>query len=329
MTTDFPEILIITTSVDAASDAVIDSLVSQGATNFFRLNTEDFPLNAMASFEVRRDRKRNSWNRSTSLDRLRRVWLRRHRLPDLPAEIPPAHKEYALRESLWFLRGLIFELTEFLPHDAWMSHPLELSRAESKVFQLSVAANVGLRCPETLISNDPQEIRRFFELHAGDVIAKPVRMGYFDYGVEQRATYTTKITKSDLSDDAALTAAPVIYQQHIGKESDIRVTVVGEKLYAAAIDSQSVDSARVDWRRSDVELNHQHHQLPQEVANGCRALMSKLGIRFGAIDFVLAPSGEYVFLEVNPNGQWLWLEDKLGFRVADDIACWLRTGQVT
>lgn len=207
-----------------------------------------------------------------------------------------------------------------------MSHPAAVQAAESKILQLTVARSLSFSFPDTLISNDPERIRSFFETHQGAVIAKPLRMGYFDYGHEQRATYTTALTADDLTDDGALAAAPVIYQKLIPKQCDIRITVVGDRVFGAAIDSQPTASARIDWRRADVELPHHVHDLPEGVQEACLQLMRRLGLVFGALDFVLTPDGEYVFLEVNASGQWLWLEDKLGFPIAREIACWLLRG---
>jgi glutathione synthase/RimK-type ligase-like ATP-grasp enzyme len=205
-----------------------------------------------------------------------------------------------------------------------MSLPSAVQRAESKILQLQIASTVGFACPETLISNDPTEIRAFFRWEHQRVVAKPLRLGYFNYGDSQSAVYTTALATSDLADDDALTAAPVIYQQHVEKQCDIRVTVIGSRIFAAAIHSQTEASARIDWRRSEVDLAHTIHDLPEEIAQACIRLVEKLHLKFGAIDLILTPEGRYYFLEINPNGQWLWLEDKLGFMITDAIASWLR-----
>ena len=121
-----------------------------------------------------------------SLDDVRRVWFRRHRLPVLPPDIVPAHAEYMWRESQWFVRGLLFVLAERVPAVDWMSPPLPLEAAESKMLQLEVAQAVGLRCPPTLISNDPSAIREFFEHHGRSVVAKALKLGYFDTARRRR-----------------------------------------------------------------------------------------------------------------------------------------------
>ena len=131
------------------------------------------------------------------------------------------------------------------------------------------------------------------------------------------------MSTADLANDDALAVAPVIYQRHLEKRCDIRVTIVGESIYAAVIQSQEAKSAKVDWRLADVELAHEVHVLPEKMARACRRLMKALNLNFGAVDLVLTPKDEYYFLEINPNGQWLWLEDKLLFPISDRIVEWL------
>ena len=326
MTTEDADILLVTTTICSASDAVADALRRAGR-RFYRLNTEDLPLSATSSIGFGIGSARVTWQadgRTLSLDRVTRVWFRRHRLPALPPETVPAHAEYTLRESQWYLRSLLWTLAERVPGSHWMSPPADVQRAESKILQLQLAPTAGFTCPRTLVSNDPTEIRTFFDQEDGKVIAKALRLGYFDYGERQTAAYTSVITSADLRDDESLRVAPVIYQQHLDKRCDIRVTVVENSLYAAEILSQNVASATVDWRRSDVELEHSRHDLPDEIRSSCLRLVRALNLRFGAIDLVLTPDGQYCFLEINPNGQWLWLEDKLGFPITNDIATWLQ-----
>ena len=325
MTTEDVDVLLVTTRLDAASDAVAGALKRTGI-KFYRLNTEDLPLNAKSSCDFQTGERRLRWHSEdhvVSLDAVKCVWFRRHRLPALPPDTIPAHAEYCLRESQWFLRGLLWNLAEQVPAANWMSSPADIQRAESKMLQLQIAGTVGLAYPETLIGNNPDEIRAFFNQQNGRVVAKPLRLGYFDYGHVQTAAYTTAVSAVDLANDEALNAAPVIYQRHLEKRWDIRVTIVGESIYAAAIHSQEAVSARVDWRRADVELEHKVHVLPEEIAKACRRLMKILNLRFGAIDLVLTPAGQYFFLEINPNGQWLWLEDRLGYPITNGIAEWL------
>lgn len=322
-----PKVLIVSTKVDIATDHVVLKLRDLGAS-LYRINTEDLPLLASSSITFSNSHTPSwSWvsgSKGADLDDIRSIWFRRHRLPLLPPEVAAQDAEYCLRESEWLLKGGLYSKGALARPVEWMSHPAKIQQAESKIYQLSVARSLGLAVPDTLISNDPERVRRFFREKSGEVVAKPLRLGYFDYGNRQTGVFTSRVAPDDLAEDAPLRMAPVIYQELVPKLFDIRVTVVGQKVFAAAIDSQSEPSAALDWRRTDNEnLPHYAHDLPALVREACLSYMAALGLNFGALDFVLTPRNEYVFLEVNPNGQWVWIEEKLGFPISEAIATWL------
>jgi glutathione synthase/RimK-type ligase-like ATP-grasp enzyme len=330
-TEESPPLLIFSSKVDIATDYVILKLEKLGA-RFFRINAEDFPLEVCASLTVNNSAAgpELQWlaaiNKHIALSKVRSVWFRRHRMAPMPAEMEKAHQEYCLREADWFIKGLIYSLDNKNPEVRWMNHPGRAQFAESKIYQLSVARTLGLRVPKTLVSNDPSAVRGFWNESGGRMIGKPLRLGYFDFGDRQTCVFTTLIAQEHLLDTEAIQLAPVIYQELIPKACDIRVTIVGRELFSASIDSQSVPSARVDWRQSETEdLPHSVHQLPQDIQAKCLAYMDALGLSFGALDLVLTPHNEYVFLEVNSSGQWVWIEDKLNLPISETIAEWLWT----
>lgn len=300
MTKQFPEILIVSTKADIATDYVILSLKKQDA-NFYRLNTEDFPLNSFSSISFEPSSKLARWEWKEDelhydFNNVKSVWYRRHRLPEMPPEISEAHAEYCLRESDWFLKGILWELESNNQKVRWMSKPSILRICDSKIFQLQLAQNIGFKIPQTLISTDPEEVRKFFIEHQGDVIAKPLRLGYFDYGELQTSVYTSRLNWEDLQNDDEIRIAPVIYQKHLKKKYDIRVTVVEDKVFSAAIDSQKIPSAIIDWRKTETEnIIHLNHQLPKNIEAKCIAFLKNLGLSYGAIDFVLTPENDYFF----------------------------------
>jgi glutathione synthase/RimK-type ligase-like ATP-grasp enzyme len=113
----------------------------------------------------------------------------------------------------------------------------------------------------------------------------------------------------------------------VPKRFDVRVTIVGRQVFAAAIDSQSDLSASIDWRLTDnPALPHHAVTLPESLTANLIRLMECLGLTFGAIDLVERPDGEFVFLEVNPSGQWLWLDRMLDLGISEAVADWLTTG---
>ncbi|WP_345005774.1 hypothetical protein [Snuella lapsa] len=107
-----------------------------------------------------------------------------------------------------------------------------------------------------------------------------------------------------------------IFQNEISKEYELRVTVVNGKIFAAKIDSQSNDNTKLDWRKG--RLKFSRYRLPQHIEEMCLRITSKLNLNFGAIDLIKTKNN-YVFLEINPNGQWVWIENDTGLNISDEI----------
>ncbi len=309
--------MIISTIVDVATDAVIEELLRRSVP-VLRINTEDYPFNGKLSYQPGAE-EAPLFATTHGLGEIRSIWYRRMRVPARPADMDSGVYEFCVRENRNALLGGI------LPQDSrWMSRPESIWKAEFKAYQLEVAKKLGFAIPKTLISNVPASIREFFDTCNGQMIAKPVRNGHMVQNGIDHAVYTTKIKTADLIslDDAAL--SPTIFQQLLPKKFDVRVTIVGERIFAAAIDSQSDLDASVDWRRtSNPALPHHKIALPAELESKILTLMRELNLQYGALDFVLTPTGEYVFLEINPNGQWLWLDDMLSLGISSSIADWL------
>lgn len=110
-------------------------------------------------------------------------------------------------------------------------------------------------------------------------------------------------------------------QEYVEKALEFRVTIIGGRIFTCAIHSQDSERTRHDWRRYDFEkVKHEVYQLPVEVEQKLLALMKEWGLVYGAMDMILTPSGEYVFLEVNPTGQWGWIEYLTGMPISRTIA---------
>ena len=193
----------------------------------------------------------------------------------------------------------------------WLNAPLAITAAEDKPRQLAMATALGFRVPPTVISNKLASVTS--RLTDGTVVAKTLREALLEGDDRERVIFTTRIPTLSGLNDEAVSAAPAIFQREIEKRSDIRATVVGDHVYAAEILSQDMEETSVDWRRgSHPELLHRIHDLPEPLAKQCVSLVKALGLRFGAVDLVLDRSGGYWFLEVNPNGQWAWIENRTG-----------------
>lgn len=307
--------------MDLATDAVVRALQDIG-TPVVRVNTEDLPFSAVIDYSIGVTKPAAIFSNITDADNwFGAVWYRRLRVPAKPAEMDAGVYDFCVRENRSALIGGL------MGHETrWMSDPGAIWKAEFKPYQLQVASEIGLDIPKTLVSNRPESIRDFYQRY-GPIIAKPVRSGYVVKNGVECAVFTTKLEAEMMNDlsDAAL--SPTIYQEFLPKMYDIRVTIVGRKFFAVSIDSQSDPSATIDWRKTENPLlPHSPIKLPELLQRSLSELMSRLSLAYGAIDLVLTPDGRYVFLEINPNGQWLWIDEMLSLGISRSIAEWLSEG---
>lgn len=308
-----PRVLVMSTSVDPATDSVVNALGGLDA-DVTRVDTEAYPYDRRATVTVADAVDFLGWGKEFGS-----VWYRRVRSPALAAGMEPDVHDYCCQEAKAFIVGSV--LASGLPV---MSEPQRVWAAEHKLLQLRVARETGLTVPATVVTNAPEDVRAFFRATAGRTVIKPLRSGYAEVGGKPRAVFTSKVEEEHLAHLEGAARCPAIYQALVAKSCDVRVTYVDGELFVAEIDSQSDPAARIDWRRTaNPDLPHRPAGLPEALERQIRTFMVHLGLGFGALDFVRTPEGAYVFLEVNPNGQWLWLEDRLGFPISDRIARWL------
>lgn len=237
------------------------------------------------------------------------VWWRRARKPYLPKDaVHPDDYKFVARENTLFYESFTHTLA---PHAWWVNTKESANRANFKLLQLKLAQECGLHIPVTLCSNDPKEIRFFLLQHEGDgVVYKPLCPNYWFEDNCIKIAYTARIGFLDLPDNQTLQYAPGIFQKEVKKKYELRVTCFGRHLVAAKLHSQVHADGLLDWRAIRAgKLEVEPYQLPKALEDQIRTLMYRLGIVFGAFDFIVTPEGEYVFLEVNEQGQFLWLEE--------------------
>lgn len=301
-------ILVLTNEQDLTSDYVVLEL-QRRKLPFVRLNSERLSEGTVA-FDPRLGA--DGWLfdlAGTCLDfrSVRAAYFRRPGSPRAPSSVTREDAaKYCRAEWGAVLSSALNSLGR-----RWLNSPLAILAAEDKPRQLAVAVALGFEVPPTLISNHLSAVSE--RLTMGSVIAKTVREALLENENGEYVIFTNQIPS--LSGVAAETVAmaPIIFQGQLEKRSDIRVTVIGRRVFAAEILSQALPETSVDWRcGSHPELVHGVHDLPDRLAELCVALVDALGLRFGAIDLVLDHSGQYWFLEVNPNGQWAWIENRTG-----------------
>jgi glutathione synthase/RimK-type ligase-like ATP-grasp enzyme len=312
-----PMILILSNRDDLHASRVADKLRERGAA-IACVDHRQFPAQARISLRYE-DRVAKAIWRTTEgdldLSALTGIW---HRRPYLPRPDPRIESD-ALRKAITddsdlFLRDL-WNATECLTVPA---PTLVYRRADLKATQLACAIRLGLEVPDTLITNDPQEVLAFHRKHDGRIISKlaspVINRDYLAEGVR----YTNVVSHRDIGYVQSVRHGPVIFQGYVPKRLELRITIIGDAIFPVEIHSQSARRTRHDWRHYDHFNTPMYpHALPAEVERQLRALVAQQGLCFGAIDMVLTPDDRYVFLELNPNGQFLWMEDLMGLPMSD------------
>lgn len=300
-------ILIVTNKADYTADFLILELFERGI-EFVRFNTEDFPTKCSIDLTVHSDGIGGAitcdGRRIETTDVLS-VWYRRP-VSSIPhADIADkVAREFVISESQETLSGFWKVINGF-----WVSHPERLARAESKILQLCEASRLGFEIPETLITNEPARVSEFYEKNQREIIYKPLCHSRFLRGDRLSLLYTNLVNVEQADQFDLVQFSPSLFQPNISKSVEIRATVVGRSVFSTELHSQDLDEARIDWRRVDSrKIKHIPHKLPVNLEQKCVSLVEQLGLAFGAIDLILTPSGDYVFLEINPNGQWAWVQ---------------------
>ena len=213
--------------------------------------------------------------------------------------------------------------------DCLWINPLDAQRqAGFKALQLQKASELGFRIPKTLITNEPAAVLDFFEACHGRMISKTLHGNYFPGGGDTYyILHTSMVLQEHLQHIERVRATAHLFQEYIEKKIELRCTVIGNTVLTVAIESQHAEDAQVDWRASYQDLRYHVYSLPTPIEELCKRLTQSLNLVYGAIDMIVTPDGEYVFLEINPGGQWEWLQVATGLPFAATIADVLVAGK--
>jgi MvdC family ATP-grasp ribosomal peptide maturase len=301
-------------------DLVSQALARRGARPI-RFNTDLFPSSVKLSARAGDERAAllcTEAGEQVSTAEVRAVWARKLWSPRLADDLDERYRAMCAGESAAALEGFLDAL-----YDARWVNDLQRQRAaENKQRQLRLAERAGLRVPRTLVTNDPVAARQFFAQTKGQTVAKLLRpLTVSMNAAEQPFVYTSRVREEDLAGAEALRHSPMVFQELIPKERELRVAWVAGQAFTGALDASGSSRGFTDWRQAAPdECRWEKSELPGEVASGLQALMLELGLVFGAVDLICTPSGEHVFLEVNPSGEWGMLERDLGLPISEAIA---------
>lgn len=326
-------VLLLTGRLDVHADLVVEELGRRGVP-VHRLDAGDFParLGVTATFDRgEHDGRRGSgragrpggWRttltvppspgsaaRTVDLGTLCGAYYRRPSPFRFSSGLSAEEHRWAALEARIGLGGLLAALP------CWLNHPARLGAAEYKPVQLAAAAAAGLHAPRTLVTNDPGAAvafaREVGSPPGAGVVYKPFS-SVTELGGARAFVHTTAVTPEQLADEGVRHTAH-LFQERVDKAYEVRLTVVDDRLLAARLTARS-PAAQVDWRADPDAVEYGTVEVPAEVATGVAGMLTGLGLRFAAMDFAVDRDGRWLFLDLNPNGQWAWIEHETGLPI--------------
>jgi MvdD family ATP-grasp ribosomal peptide maturase len=317
-------ILIVTHSNDNECVARVAEAIARSGGHAIRFDTDRYPtdvrLTAYSGSDSGADERLTLTNEEGEFDlrKVTAVWHRRLSFgANLPVALDSQLRDASVKEMTAAAQGMLASLKTFR-----MDHLRHIRHAENKQLQLQVAREVGLSTPRTLTTNDPAAVRTFAKSCDSGIVTKMLSSFAIYEDGKELVVFTNLVKPEDLADLSGLSLCPATFQELLPKSLEIRVTVVGQRVMSASIDSQVSARAAHDWRRDGVRMleDWRSYQLPHEVEEKILRLMDYFSLNYGAIDIILTTDGQHVFLELNPCGEFFWLERTPGLPISQAIA---------
>jgi ATP-grasp ribosomal peptide maturase len=295
-------VLVLTNDIDPTADLVITEL-NERRVPVLRLDPGDFPEKTAITVEIGADR--HEWHgrvrgqhQDLPLAEIRSVYYRRPTDYRLPADMTEEDADWAREEAHAGFGGVLTSLNY-----RWVNLPSRNKRAATKPVALAAALRCGLTVPRTLITNEPGRARSFIRALPGQTAAyKAVGKNLpAERDGQWEALFTTRVTAEDITDGVSRTAHQ--FQEWIDKAYEVRLTVVGGRMFAAEIHAGS-DASKVDFRTDYASLTYQVCSVPDAVADGVRRLADFFGLHYAAMDFLVSTDGCWHLVDLNPNGQF-------------------------
>jgi hypothetical protein len=302
-----PEVLIVSSRYDFSSDFIAVELDRRNVP-YLRINRDelkDYVIDFNPIIPILNGRFKNI-DFSISSNNLKAVYFR---APVFLRDIfqDNIDEEEQLIRTQWtaFVRSLVvFE------HIEWFNNPAHIYKAEIKPFQLYTANKIGFKIPPTIITN--RTAVNDFEYTA----VKSIDTAVLNLGDEEGFVYTELYRSNGLSEETY--SSPFFMQQGLLPKVDIRVTVVDETVIAVKILQKDEAGIEIDWRRLKEELHYEIIELPDEIRQLCVQYLNELNLKFGGIDLIFHEN-EFYFIEINPTGEWSWLQQNTGFKFDEVI----------
>ncbi|THF52749.1 MvdD family ATP-grasp ribosomal peptide maturase [Flavobacterium supellecticarium] len=304
------KVLIITHSQDNECIDIVSEKIRKHGGEPIRFDVDEYPLkyNLSSCFEngewkIYLDHEGNR----VGLHDIVAVWYRRSN--NLGGNLSEVLEREYLGSVYGEIRATFFGFLESLPCFQ-IGRYSKYRRLDSKEEQMRIADFLGMKVPETCITNSPQEAKRFVREHPKGVITKMQSSFAIERNGVENVVFTNLIKEEDLDEIETLQYCPMQFQEKLEKKVELRITIVGDAVFAFEIDSQKLDNAKLDWRREGVELLRDWipYELPSDLKDKLLQMMDMYEINYGAIDVIVTPDDDYYFLEINSAGEFFWLD---------------------
>lgn len=313
-------ILIISGTGDAHAEHMCDILTNKDIP-FFLFLSDKYPFEIQVTLDLKNNYNLKYQDKKIILSSNWSIWNRRIFLPEFPQGFPKDLEEMVIEESKRTLQSLMVTHKGLV-----VNNPFNNFRANNKLEQLKHAKKIGLNIPDTIITNEPEKAQEFYKKYNGNIIFKMQKLPIIKTENDTYKTImTNKVSYKDFIDNSErIKNNPCLFQECIEKQYEIRLTAIGEELFPIAIYSQNSEISRDDFRRYDFEkVKYKHVKIPQNIAKKTLKLIQHYGLHYASIDLIYTPDDNYIFLELNPNGQYLWTEEMSEAPITESLVDYL------
>ncbi len=298
-------IFIISNSQDATTDYLCEKIAAS-SLDYVRLNSDQILDNAYIEYDGTRPILK-LYGRSILPEEISTLVFRRPKPLNLQIGKDLAEQNHVNQEWSEAIEGFLAHINT----DKWMNHPAKNVSASHKIEQLSRANEFCLKVPKSLVTQNAEILKSFWTSFNGNIIAKPLALGFLERIPFEDSTqiYTNVVSADMLSKGIKVIGnCPTLFQEAILEKTDVRVTVVDETIYSVALKHPNREIP-IDIRRDNMVLiQYEPIELPSSIRRSLLAILKSYGLRFAAIDMVVDNKNNWHFLEINPNGQWAWMD---------------------
>lgn len=296
--TDHPVVVVVTSREDVPADMVVRHLGGGGHAAVHRIDPADVDSGYV---RIKADIAAGACrftlsdpHRTTHSEQIRSVWWRK-------PTTTTSSEGHAQLEGLLRTLGNV----------RWISHPDRIAAAAHKPVQVLTAHWAGLRVPAVRVPVSVDDAHAFSDAHpAAGAVAKT-------WAIRGPVKWVTPQWRERLAE------GPVVLQERVDKQYDVRVTAVGDLLFAASV---HVPDGVTDWRIMQEQAEYRRIDVPPETAQAIRVYLRWQGLAYGAFDFAADRDGVWWFLECNPNGQCAFVELRTGLPISRALASALSGG---